>query len=207
MSTFNTIIFDLGAVLIDWNPRYLYKQFFVTEDAMEYFLNNICTSDWNEQQDCGRSFEDATRLLVDEYPHYENEISGYYGRWKEMLAGPIDETVEILKSLKASNNYKLLALTNWSAESFPYALETFDFLHLFDGILVSGEENMKKPDPAIFELLLSRYDINKSQAIFIDDNPHNVSASRALGIKTIHFTDTNECKELLLNYLGDWNNY
>ncbi|MBK9734460.1 MAG: HAD family phosphatase [Saprospiraceae bacterium] len=201
MLHFDTIIFDLGAVLIDWNPRYVYRKLFVTEYAMEHFLGTICTSQWNEQQDGGRSFVDATAILTSAHPQYQQEISAYYGRWKEMLAGPIQETVDILSELKNTGKYKLLALTNWSAESFPYALETYDFLQWFDGILVSGEEKMKKPDPAIFELLLSRYQVDREKAIFIDDNVHNVVASRNLGIETIHFKDPQGCREILNNLI------
>lgn len=197
MNVYDTIIFDLGAVLIDWNPRYVYKKMFVTDDAMEYFLSEICTSHWNEQQDAGRSFVEATRLLTEEYPHYSKEIAAYYGKWVEMLGGPILPTVEMFAKLKESGKYKIVALTNWSAESFPIALGMYDFLHWFDGILVSGAENLKKPDPAIFELLLSKYDIDRSKAIFIDDNQKNFEAAIHLGIKSIHFQNPDQCRSEL----------
>lgn len=197
MNFYDTIIFDLGAVLIDWNPRYVYKNMFVTEDAMEYFLSEICTSQWNEQQDAGRLFADATKELIDQYPHYTKEIEVYYGKWVEMLGGPIQPTVELFAKLKASGKFKIVALTNWSAESFPIALGMYDFLHWFDGILVSGSENLKKPDPAIFELLLDRYDIDRSKAIFIDDNPNNYAAATKLGIKSIHFQNSDQCRDEL----------
>lgn len=199
---FKTIIFDLGAVLIDWNPRYVYKQIFVTDDAVEYFLKNICTTHWNEEQDAGRSFADGTQLLLQHYPEYTSEITAYYGRWREMLKGPIQPTVDMLKLLKDSNRYRLLALTNWAAESFPVALERFEFLQWFESILVSGEENMKKPEPAIFELLLDRYQVDRDSAIFIDDNIANVLAARGLGIETIHFTDSQSCKLQLEQLIG-----
>ncbi len=202
MSQFDTIIFDLGAVLIDWNPRYVYKEMFVTEDAMEYFLRDICTSHWNEQQDAGRLFADATMQLVEEYPQYTKEIQAYYGRWVDMLGGPIHATVDMFSKLKASNRFKIVALTNWSAESFPIALSMYDFLHWFDAILVSGAENLKKPDPAIFELLLSRYEVDRSKAIFIDDNPHNYEAATRLGIKSIHFLNPDQCRIELTELLG-----
>lgn len=202
MNQFNTIIFDLGAVLIDWNPRYVYKDMFVTTEAMEYFLREICTSHWNEQQDAGRLFGDATKQLVDEYPQYTNEIQAYYGRWVDMLGGPIQSTVDMFSELKASKKYKIVALTNWSAESFPIALKMYDFLHWFDGILVSGSENLKKPDPAIFELLLSRYEIDRSKAIFIDDNIHNYEAAKKLGIKSVHFISPEQCCSELSELLG-----
>jgi 2-haloacid dehalogenase len=201
MNVYDTIIFDLGAVLIDWNPRYVYRKMFVTEDAMEYFLSEICTSHWNEQQDAGRPFAEATQILTAQYPHYTREIAAYYGKWVEMLAGPIMPSVEMFTKLKESKKYKIVALTNWSAESFPIALEMYDFLHWFDGILVSGDENLKKPDPAIFELLLDRYDIDRSKAVFIDDNLKNFEAATQLGIKSIHFLNPNQCRKDLSTIL------
>lgn len=189
MSAFDTVVFDLGSVLIDWNPKYVYRQLFVTEDAVDHFLKEICNHDWNEQQDAGRTFEDATRYLTDIYPHYQTEIVTYYNRWEEMLGGPIYPTVDFLKVLKDSGRFKLLALTNWSAESFPVALERYEFLHWFEGILVSGVEKMKKPDPEIFELLIDRYQIDASKTLFIDDNERNVITARSMGIQTVHFTD------------------
>ncbi len=185
----NTIVFDLGAVLIDWNPRYVYRQLFVTDDAMEYFLSAICNSAWNEMQDAGRSFGEATHILTSQYPEYTNEILAYYGRWEEMLNGPIDATVDLFLSLKSSKKYQILALTNWSAESFPVALAKYDFLSLFDGILVSGEEKLKKPDPAIFHLLIERYNLSPEKCLFIDDNITNVKSAEDLGFNCIHFTD------------------
>jgi 2-haloacid dehalogenase len=189
MNSFDTVVFDLGAVLIDWNPKYVYRQLFVTEDAVNHFLKEICNHDWNEQQDAGRTFADATSFLTDIYPHYQSEIATYYNRWEEMLGGPIHPTVDLLKSLRESGKYRLLALTNWSAESFPVALQRYDFLHWFEGILVSGVEKMKKPDPEIFELLIDRYNINTSKTLFIDDNERNVFTARSMGIQTVHFTD------------------
>lgn len=182
-----TIIFDFGGVLIDWNPRYLYRQIFEDEERMEYFLSQVCSPYWNEEQDGGRSLVEATTLLVEKYPEWEKEIRAFYGRWEEMLGGAIEGTVEILRKLHAGGNYRLVGLTNWSAETFPVALERFDFLQLFEGILVSGVEKLKKPDPKIYELLLNRYNIDGATAIFIDDNLRNVKAARASGIPSIHF--------------------
>jgi 2-haloacid dehalogenase len=200
MAKTDTIIFDLGGVLIDWNPRYVFRHVFVSNEAMEHFLTEVCTTDWNEMQDAGRSFAEATDLLTDKFPEYKNEIRMYYQRWKEMLGGPIHETVEILSALKNSGQYKLYALTNWSDESFPIAYEMYDFLHWFEGILVSGAEKMKKPDPRIFELLVERYSINKETAIFIDDNKNNVAAACELGIRSINFKSAEQCQAELLTY-------
>jgi len=201
MNKIDTIIFDLGGVLIDWNPRYMYKKVFESEEKMEHFLQNICTMEWNEEQDAGRSFAEATSYLVNKYPEFKREIEAYYTRWEEMLNGPILETVNILQELVDSKKFKIVALTNWSAESFPIALEKYYFLHWFDGILVSGKEKMKKPDPKIFHLLFERYQISPQRAIFIDDNPANIKTAQNLGLKTIHFLDSADCKVQLDNFL------
>jgi 2-haloacid dehalogenase len=194
---YTTIIFDLGAVLIDWNPRYLFNKIFSTPAETEHFLQNICTSEWNEEQDAGRTLSDATELLVQQFPGYESQIRAYYGRWQEMLAGPIDDSVAILQQLKQSGRYKLYALTNWSNETFPIALAMYPFLQWFDGILVSGREKMRKPHACFYELLLNRYHINAAEALFIDDNPRNVTAAEACGIESIHFTSPRQLKQEL----------
>ncbi|WP_184547544.1 HAD family hydrolase [Mucilaginibacter sp. FT3.2] len=183
----NTIIFDLGAVLIDWNPHYVYRTIFDDEQEMINFLETVCTSDWNEEQDAGRSLLEGTELLIAQFPEHEANIRAFYGRWIEMLGEPFHGTVEILRQLKASNKYKIYALTNWSAETFPFAVAHFDFLDWFDGIVVSGAEKMRKPTPAFYQILLDRYNVNPTEALFIDDNHRNVLASEKMGIKTIHF--------------------
>lgn len=183
----DTVIFDLGGVLIDWNPRYVYRSIFRTEAAMEHFLGRVCTSKWNEKQDEGRLFAEATDLLSSEFPEYKSEISSYYGRWEDMLGDALHDTVSILSGLKNSNKYRLYALTNWSAESFPVALGRFEFLSWFDDILVSGREKLIKPDPAIYDLMISRFDIRREGAVFIDDNQANVEGARKTGIDAIHF--------------------
>ncbi|WP_026464927.1 HAD family hydrolase [Adhaeribacter aquaticus] len=184
----NTIIFDLGAVLIDWNPHYLYRKMFENEQDMLHFLENVCTSDWNEEQDGGRTIQEATDLLVKQYPEQAHHIKAFYGRWEEMLGGAIEGTVEIFRELKESSKYKIYALTNWSAETFPIALERFEFLKWFDGIVMSGEEKDRKPFPSFYQTLLNRYHVKPEEALFIDDNLRNVKAAEAMGIKSIHFT-------------------
>lgn len=184
---YQSVIFDLGAVLVDWNPRYLYRKIFTTPEETEHFLANICTSDWNEEQDAGRSLQDGTELLVARHPEYEAEIRAFYGRWREMLAGPIAGTLQILQQLKESQSFKLYALTNWSNETFPIALMEYEWLQWFDGIVVSGKEKIRKPQPDFYQLLLDRYQVDKSNAIFIDDNIRNVKAAEAFGIESILF--------------------
>jgi 2-haloacid dehalogenase len=183
----DTIVFDLGGVLIDWNPEYLYNKLIPDEKERRWFLSTICTLDWNEQQDTGRSLQEGTDHLVRQFPEHAASIRAYYGRWKEMLGGPIHETVEIFRELKNQGRLKLYALTNWSAETFPVALELYDFLHWFDGRLVSGEEKVRKPFPEIYRLLIDRFGIDPAKAIYVDDNIRNVLPARALGFHGIHF--------------------
>ncbi|WP_375444798.1 HAD family hydrolase [uncultured Fibrella sp.] len=183
-----TIIFDLGAVLIDWNPHYLYETIFTDEAERHAFLETVCTAEWNEEQDGGRSIQEATELLLSQFPQHETAIRAYYGRWPEMLRGPIEGTVAIFSELKASGNYTFYALTNWSAETFPIALATYEFLSWFDGIVVSGVEKDRKPFASFYNTLLNRYNIDPAQALFIDDNLRNIKAAEQLGITSIHFT-------------------
>jgi len=190
-----TIIFDFGAVLIDWEPRRLYRKIFDNENDMEEFLTKICTHDWNVQQDAGRTLEDATNLLVKKHPKFKSEIEAFYGRWEEMLGGPIQSTVDILELLQKRNTHRLYGLTNWSAETFPIALRDYYFLQYFEGILVSGVEKLIKPDPEIYKLILERYDINPKTAIFIDDSEKNVKGAEACGIKGIHFKSGEQLKK------------
>jgi 2-haloacid dehalogenase len=193
----NTIIFDLGAVLIDWNPHYLYKKLFTEETQMLHFLQNICTPAWNEEQDGGRPLQEATDLLVNQYPEHAENIRHFYGRWEEMLGGAIEGSVEIFKELKDKNTYKFYALTNWSAETFPIAQQQFEFLKWFDGIVVSGTEKNRKPFASFYQLLLDRYNIVPQEALFIDDNLRNIQAAAQLGIQTVHFLSPAQLKESL----------
>ncbi|RYY35950.1 MAG: HAD family phosphatase [Sphingobacteriaceae bacterium] len=193
----NTIIFDLGAVLIDWNPQYLYRKIFNDEQEMQTFLSTICTPDWNEEQDGGRSLKDGTDYLVTKFPDQAENIRAFYGRWEEMLGGAIEETVEIFRQLKDSGKYKIYALTNWSAETFTIAQAKYDFLGWFDGIVVSGTERTRKPFPEFYQILLDRYNVKPEEALFIDDNQRNVTAAEALGINAVHFTSAADlAKEL-----------
>jgi 2-haloacid dehalogenase len=192
------IIFDLGGVLIDWSPSYVFDQMFDSEEKKKHFFENICTSDWNEKQDEGRSLKEATETLVAAHPEWKEYIEAYYGRWEEMLAGPIHDTVEIFRELKQSGSYKLYALTNWSAELFPIALERYDFLHWFDGRVVSGEEKMRKPFRDFYQLILDRFQLKTESVLFIDDNLRNVKAATDLGIKSIAFTSPGQLRKDLM---------
>ena len=187
-----TIIFDLGGVLVDWNPEYVYlNEFDGDRKKMNWFFDNICTSDWNEEQDGGKLIKIATKERIKLFPEHEKLIKMYYGRWEEMLKGEIIESVNILKKLK-SKNYKLIALTNWSFETFPVAIRRFDFLKLFDGIVVSGKIKMLKPFKNIYNYTINKYKLSPSECVFIDDKVSNVQGAINCGIKGIHFQSSKQ---------------
>jgi 2-haloacid dehalogenase len=188
MTKIDTVIFDLGGVLIDWNPRYLYRKIFKTEDEIDWFMTNICTSEWNDMQDAGRSFADATEELVKKHPTHEVPIRAWYGRFPETISGAIQPTVDVLTQIKEKNAHRLYALTNWSAESFPWAQDNFEFLSWFEGIVVSGQEKTRKPFPDFYHILFNRYNVDPARAVFIDDNMKNIKGANEVGLQTIHFT-------------------
>ena len=204
MSATRTLLFDLGGVLIDWNPRYVYRAHFDDDEKMEWFLANITDPDWNENQDAGYSLHAAMEEKVKEFPDWETEIRMYYGDWEAMLGGPIEDMVSLFRELRAESVQPIYALTNWSAETFPVALERYGFLHDFDGIVVSGVEKMRKPDPKFYQLALDRYDLQAENVVFIDDNLRNIEAARAMGITGIHHTDFTKTRRALedLGFLG-----
>ena len=187
-----TIIFELGGVLVDWNPEYVYlNEFDGDRKKMNWFFDNICTSDWNEEQDGGKLIKIATKERIKLFPEHEKLIKMYYGRWEEMLKGEIIESVNILKKLK-SKNYKLIALTNWSFETFPVAIRRFDFLKLFDGIVVSGKIKMLKPFKDIYNYTINKHKLSPSECVFIDDRVSNVQGAINCGIKGIHFQSSKQ---------------
>jgi 2-haloacid dehalogenase len=201
MSKIDTIIFDLGGVLIDWNPEYVFLDVFHgNRKKMQWFFDTICTHEWNENQDAGYPIAKANEDLVALFPEYEKEIRIFYGRWEDMLGGAITGTVNILKTLIDSKNYKVVALTNWSTETFPIALERYEFLQWFEGIIVSGEEKTRKPFDKIYNLTLERFQIKAENAIFIDDNLRNIEAANNLGINGIQFKSPEDLERQLKNY-------
>ena len=181
------VVFDLGGVLIDWDPRYLYRKLLDDEAAVEEFLATVCTPEWNAEQDRGRPFAEGVAELVERHPVHAAAITAYHERWPEMLGGAVGGTVEVLAELRAAG-VPVYALTNWSAETFGIARERFEFLSWFDGLLVSGEERMIKPDPAIFRLLLDRFGLDPGATFYIDDSPANVAAADRLGLDAVRFT-------------------
>ncbi|MCB0839605.1 MAG: HAD family phosphatase [Bacteroidetes bacterium] len=197
----DTIVFDLGGVLIDWNPKYLFRKIFETESEVDHFLENVCKYEWNVEQDAGRSLADGTEYLVALHPDWEKEIRAYYGRWEEMLGGEIAETVEILESLKYGG-YRILALTNWSSETFPIAHQRYDFFKHIEGIVVSGDEKLAKPDPKIYQTLIKRYEVDPAKAVFIDDSAKNVEGAIAQGMHGIRFLSPMQVREDLADLLN-----
>lgn len=182
------VVFDLGGVLIEWNPRHLYRKLFAGDEAgMERFLAEVCSPAWNLALDEGRGFDESVRLLTETHPHHGPMIAAYRDRWVEMLDGQIEGSVKILEELKG-RGIPLYALTNWSHETFPLARELFPFLGWFQGILVSGEEKLIKPDPRIYQLLMERFGLSAGDLVYIDDNPGNARAATDLGMHGLHFT-------------------
>lgn len=195
MQRIDTIVWDLGGVLIDWNPGYVFTDdYFGSAERRKFFFEHVCTHDWNENQDAGYPIAKATEELVSKFSEWETAIRDFYGRWEEMLGGLIEGNVEIFRQLKQKGGYKFYALTNWSAELFPIARQRYDFLQWFDGILVSGEEKTRKPFPEIYELLIKRYSINPATALFIDDNKRNIDAAQEFGFLTIQYKNFQQLK-------------
>lgn len=193
----SAVVFDLGGVLIDWNPRHLYRSLFDGDEAaMERFLAEVTTQAWNGEQDAGRPWREAVEVLVAEHPQYRDLIVAYRERWTEMLGGPIEGTVEVLADLRGAG-VRLAAVTNWSAETFPVARARYPFLGWFETIVVSGEEGIVKPDPEIFRLVLERTGLRAQETVFVDDSSANVVAAAALGFETVLFRDPGALREEL----------
>ncbi len=199
MHTIDTIVFDLGGVLIDWNPRHLYKEVFDDPNEMEKFLTEICDGQWNAQMDAGKPFQTGVDELSEKYPQYRKQIQLYADRWIDMIGGEIVGTSDLLNQIAKDRQFRLLALTNWSAETFPLVRHDYSFFELFEGIVVSGEEKLIKPDPAFYQILLDRYDVKAENALFIDDNRDNIEAAKRIGFKTIHFTNPESLGQELVN--------
>lgn len=195
------IIFDFGGVLLDWNPRYLYKSYFNNDQEMEHFLADICNGEWNIKQDAGRPFAEAVKELQAKFPEYAEAIQMYDDDWEKMLKCELPESIDLLKELK-SMGYGIYGLTNWSAEKIGYAFANYSFFSLFDGIVVSGVEKVVKPDRKIYEILLERYSLKPGECVFIDDNQDNVNMAKALGINAIRFDNIGNVKEHLETLLN-----
>jgi 2-haloacid dehalogenase len=193
----DTVVFDLGGVLIDWDPRHLYRELFADEDEMESFLAEVCSMDWHRRFDAGRPIADGIAELVDRYPDHEAMIRAYGDRWQDMFAGEVPGSVAVLEELGAAG-VRLLAITNWPGETFPAARERFPFLGRFEGVVVSGDEGVTKPDPRLFGILMDRHGVDPSGSLFVDDAPANVEAAAALGFATERFTDASALRARLV---------
>jgi 2-haloacid dehalogenase len=191
------IIFDFGGVVMDWNPRYFFKDYFKDDEKMEYFLKNVATDEWNSEQDRGRTTKEGTEIQTAKHPDWEKEIRAYYDNWTTMLKSEIPQNVAVLQKLKNSK-YEIFGLTNWSEELFPYALENYDFFKIFkDKIVVSGTEKLIKPNPEIWHVLLNRYQIKAEESVFIDDNFKNIEVAKSLGFICIHIKPDTDLEQEL----------
>jgi 2-haloacid dehalogenase len=191
------IIFDFGGVLIDWNPRYFYKDIFNDTKEMEYFLSDVWSPQWNAKHDAGFSFSEITHELQKLHPEYRNEIEMYQRNWEVMIKGEISENTKLLNPLKSK--YRLFGLTNWSVEAFPIIYRKYEFFKVFEGIVVSGEEKVVKPGKEIYQLLMNRYGLLANESLFIDDSLKNIETANELGFSTIHINGTQSLKEQLMS--------
>lgn len=180
------IVFDLGGVLLDWNPRHLYNKTFSSPEEMEYFLSEICSPAWNEQMDSGKPFQAAVAELQEKFPEYQDQIAAYHTRWIDMVSGEIPGTVEILKEVKEAG-YKIAALSNWSMETFPLIKDQYPFLKWFDPLVISGEEGVCKPDPKIYQIILEKLGSEAGDCLFIDDVEKNLIAAEKMGFRVLQF--------------------
>lgn len=191
------VVFDFGGVLLDWNPRYFYSDVFNDDEKMEFFIQNIVTTKWNSQMDRGRTFEECMQELSKEHEEYKDQIMLYRKGWEKMLKGEISSGLKVLNAVLNSKKYKVYGLTNWSAETFPYAYNKYTFLQKFEGIVVSGEEKMIKPEKGIYQTLLERYNLKPEETFFMDDNKDNVAMAKSRGIQALVFTGSdNNLKEI-----------
>ena len=197
-------LFDLGGVFFDWDPNYFYANVFETEDEKFFFLSEVCNDVWNIKQDAGRTIIEAESELIPKYPKYEKEIKLYYKNHRKMIRGTFEESIKVLNFLN-KNNYKCYVLSNWSSETFygPHQsmLDDYPFLNKFDGLLISGEDKLIKPDPAIYELAIKRFNLIPKETVFIDDKLENINAAKDLDLNTIHLVNPNNIETEINNFL------
>jgi 2-haloacid dehalogenase len=184
-------LFDLGGVFFDWDPNHFFKNIFEKAEERKYFLTEVCNDEWNFQQDAGRTIKEAESELIPKFPHYEKQIKMYYKIHRKMIIGTFEASIEVLKKLKKLN-YECYVLSNWSAETFVGMIDDYPFLQFFDGLLISGEDNMMKPDAAIYELAINRFNLIPQETVFIDDKLENIEAAKIMNINTIHLVDPNK---------------
>ncbi len=190
------IVFDFGGVLVDWNPHYLYDGYFGSREKADWFLANICTMDWNVQMDGGKPFAQGIAELSAVHPQWSREIQMYFDRWMDMMGEEIPHMRELIQDLKR-RGYRIFGLTNWSAETFCQVRHRYGIFDLLEGMTVSGEEHVTKPDQAIYRRLLDRFSLVPGECLFIDDNAANVAGAIQAGMAAIRFTDPATLKEYL----------
>jgi 2-haloacid dehalogenase len=195
------IVFDFGGVLVDWNPHHLYDKYFGSVEKAEWFLNNICLYSWNIQMDGGKPFAEGVAELQAQYPEWSEAIAIYHTRWIEMMGGEIEGMADIVKRLKEAG-YGVYGLTNWSSETFPLVKDKYAIFKQLDGMVVSGEEHLLKPDAAIYKCLLERYNLQAEESLFVDDNADNVTGARNVGMKAVRFTSVAELERELKDVYG-----
>ena len=196
-SNINTIVFDFGNVLIEWNPRYVYQNYFPNDpEGMENFLNEVDFMGWNSHQDKGRTFTEGVADLSTQFPHYSHLIQAYHDNWKDSIGVAYWDTVEIMKQLK-QKGYPLYGLSNWSAETFPYARAKYDFFELLDDMVISGYVGHVKPEPEIYHVLLEKVGKPAQECLFIDDSLANIQQAQRIGFQTIHFQSAEQLADEL----------
>ena len=193
-------LFDLGGVFFDWDPNHYFKDIFDTSDERAFFLNEVCNDEWNIKQDAGRTIEEAESELIPIFPQYEKEIKMYYKNHRKMIRGTFNSSIQVLNKLK-KKNYECYVLSNWSAETFVGMTDDYPFLQLFNGLLISGEDNLMKPDVAIYELAISRFNLIPQETVFIDDKLENIEAAKKLNLNTIHLVDPNIIEQEIDKFL------
>ena len=194
-------LFDLGGVFFDWNPEHFYKSVFSSKHEMDFFLNNICNNEWNLKQDAGRSIINGERELIIKYPKYKKEIELYYPNHRKMIKNTYQNSIDILDYL-IKKKYSCYVLSNWSAETFVGMIEDYSFLKKFNGMIISGQDNLVKPDYKIYKLAISRFNLIPTETVFIDDRLENIEAAKKLNFKTIHLLDPNTIEEQIKNFIN-----
>ena len=188
------IIFDFGCVLINWSQHNLYDTYFGSKEKTDWFIDNICTWEWNNQTDVGKTFASSVEEKIAEFPEWEKEIRMYWERWEDMIGGTVEGMQDWICELKKAG-YKVYGLSNWSAETFPLVKEKFPVFKMMDGIVISGEELIAKPDYRIYQILLNRYNLQANECVFVDDRQSNIDAAKELGIHGITFANCEQAKK------------
>lgn len=189
------IIFDFGGVLVDWNPHYLFDSYFNDTEKCNWFIENVCNTEWNAQMDKGKPFEIAVNERIAQFPEYEDAIRLYHKEWMKTMGEEIPGMFELIKDLKENGYPIIYGLTNWSNETFPMVQKQYKIFSLIDNIVCSGDEKLLKPDPKIYQILLDRYNLKAEESVFIDDNVNNVKGAIDMGMKSIRFVNVEQLRK------------